>query len=78
MDKEMLYRIKTAGEYQWKALRALFPEEMEGHLDVIEKEIKMMVIEAANELVKACNKRDDCEDTKDHEKVTKARKVNIM
>lgn len=34
-NKEMLQRIKTAGEYQKKAIRALFPEEIGGHLDVI-------------------------------------------
>ncbi len=46
MNKEMLHRMKIAGEYQRKAIRALFPEEMGKHLDVIEKEMKMMVMEA--------------------------------
>lgn len=36
----MLHRIKIAGEYQRKAIRALFPEEMGGHMELIEKELK--------------------------------------
>lgn len=46
MNKELLRRIQTAGEYQRKAVYALFPEEMSGHLEVIEKELKMMALEA--------------------------------
>ncbi|MDE6389390.1 MAG: hypothetical protein K2L82_16540 [Lachnospiraceae bacterium] len=50
MNTEILERILTAKEYQKKAIYALFPEEMSGHLEVIEKEFKIM----AAELVKAC------------------------
>ncbi len=49
MNTEILERIMTAKEYQKKAVYALFPEEMSGHLEVIEKELKMMTAE----LVKA-------------------------
>ena len=52
MNKEMMQRIKMAGDYQRKAIRALFPEEMGEHLDVIEKEIKAMVIELVVEIAK--------------------------
>jgi len=45
MNREMSERMKIAGEYQRKAVRALFPEQMGEHLDVIERELKMMVIE---------------------------------
>ena len=52
MNKEMMQRIKMAGDYQRKAIRALFPEEMGEHLDVIEKEIKAMVRGLVVEIVK--------------------------
>ena len=52
MNKEMMQRIKMAGDYQRKAIRALFPEEMGEHLDVIEKEIKAMVLGLVVEIVK--------------------------
>lgn len=45
MSKEILDRIMTAAVYQKKAVYALFPEEMGGHLDAIEKEIKAMTVE---------------------------------
>ena len=47
MNQEMLHRIKTAGEYQRKAIRALFPKEMGEHLDVIYKYLQIIVIETA-------------------------------
>lgn len=49
MNTEILERIMAAKEYQKKAVYALFPEEMSGHLEVIEKEVKIM----AAEIVKA-------------------------
>lgn len=52
MNREMMQRIKIAGDYQRKAIRALFPEEMGEHFDVIEKEIKAMVIELVVEIAK--------------------------
>lgn len=75
MNKEMMKRMKTAGEYQKKAIRALFPEEMEEHLDVIEKEMKAMFMEMAMTAfmdMKECSK--DTDDTKEEKK---ARKVDI-
>ena len=90
MNKEMLHRLKIAGEYQRKAIRVLFPEEMGKHLDVIEKEMKMMVVEAAAELLKNCNKDDACRDGESYEdsheqsyeqstaQTSKVKKVNIM
>ncbi len=50
MNTELLERLMTAKEYQKKAFYALFPEEMSGHLEVIEKELKMM----SAEFLKAC------------------------
>lgn len=77
MNKEMIDRMKTAGEYQRKAIRALFPEEMGQHLDVIERELKMMVMEAAAELLKECNTGDACKDEQGHEQTSKVKKVDI-
>ena len=78
MDKEILHRMKIAGEYQRKAIHALFPEEMGKHLDVIEKEMKMMVMEVAAELLKNCNKGDVCQDGQRHEQTSKVKKVDIV
>lgn len=78
MNKEMLHRMKIAGEYQRKAVRALFPEGMGEHLDVIEKEMKMMVMEVAAELLKECNKGDACRDEQSHEQTSKVKKVDIV
>lgn len=78
MSKEMLRRIKIAGEYQRKAIRALFPEEMGGHLDAIEKEMKMMVMEAAAELLKNCTTGDAYRDGQSQEQTSKVRKVDIV
>ena len=41
----MINRLKEAAEYQKKAIRALFPERMLKHMDVIGNEIKLMVAE---------------------------------
>ena len=70
----MIYRMKIAGEYQRKAIRALFPEEMGEHMDVIEKELKMMV----TELLKECNRSDACRDRQSHEQTSKVKKVDIV
>ena len=45
MNKTMIKRLKTAGEYQKKAILALLPERTAGHLDVIGNEMKQMVAE---------------------------------
>lgn len=78
MNKEMIQRMKIAGEYQRKAIRALFPEEMGEHLDVIEKELKAMVMEVAIELFKEYNKSDVCRDGQSHEQTSKVKKVDIV
>ena len=78
MNKEMLHRMKVAGEYQRKAIHALFPEEMGKHLDVIETEMKMMVMEVAKELLKNCNKDDACRDEQSHGQTSKVKRVDIV
>lgn len=73
----MLHRVKTAGEYQKKAIRALFPDEMKEHLDVIEKEIKSMVMETAAEMMKDRSPNRTDETVAKETKKAKVKKVDI-
>ena len=45
-------RLKKAADYQKKAIRALMPDAMEKHIDVIEKEMKSMFMELFVDMVK--------------------------
>ncbi|MCR5283520.1 MAG: hypothetical protein K6E18_09130 [Lachnospiraceae bacterium] len=56
LTKEMMDRIKRAGEYQKKAILELLPEGMEGHLEVIFGEVRLMAREVAADLTKECVK----------------------
>ena len=78
MNKEMFGRLKTAGEYQKKAIYALFPEKVGRHLDVIEKELKMMAVEIAADVVRECRKNGSCGGGQDHEKESEVKKVDIV
>lgn len=78
MSREMMQRMKTAGEYHRKAVRALFPEKMRGHLDVIEKEMKMMLLEMAADAVQECRKEDVRDSEQEGARPSGARKVDIM
>lgn len=77
VNKEMVQRMKIAGEYQKKAIHALFPEEMVQHLDVIENELKMMVMEVSKELLKECNRSVACKGGQSYEQTSKVKKVDI-
>ncbi|MDE6052291.1 MAG: hypothetical protein K2G55_00715 [Lachnospiraceae bacterium] len=78
MNKEMINRLKMAGKYQKKAIYALFPEKVSKHLDVIEKELKMMAVEIAADVVKECRKCDSCDGAQEHEKESEVKKVDIV
>lgn len=78
MNREMLHRIKIAGEYQKKAIHALFPERMSEHLNVIEKELKLMIMEIATDFMKECNRSDSYRDGQNYEQTSKAKKVDIV
>lgn len=54
MHEEMLCRVRMAAEYQKKAVRALFSEKMNEHIDVIEREVKLMAAEAAVDFFRGC------------------------
>ena len=71
--------IKKAGKYQKKALRALFPEEMSGHLDVIEGEVKAMFMDLAFEMIKEYKNMDDKEENMESDKTDRTtKKVEIQ
>ena len=78
MNREITERIRTAGEYQKKAIRALFPEKMNDHLDVIEREMKAMVIEIMADWMKECKKDNKPEDISGQEKSGKTKKIDIL
>lgn len=73
MNREMIKRLKVAGDYQKKAIRALFPEEMSGHLEVIEKEVKAMFMELAMEII-----RDQKVTSEKEQENNKTKKVDIL
>ena len=77
-NQEMIDRIKIAKEYQRKAIRALFPEEMGEHLDVIEKELKMMAMEVITELLKDWNANEVFKEQSSKEQTSKVKKVDIV
>ena len=60
MNKEMKERLRTAADYQKKAIQALFPERMQGHMKVIGNEMKAMLAElAAGCVMKAAAKKEE-------------------
>ena len=77
MNKEMMGRLKTAAGYQKKAIRALLPEGMEGHLDVIEKEVKMMLAEAAAGFFTGCMSGTEAKGEPEDRQDKGSRKVTI-
>ena len=53
---EMINRLRTAAGYQRQALRALFPESMGNHIEVIENEISAMMMESLMGVITGCTK----------------------
>ena len=51
-SSEFIERLKKAAGYQRQAVKCMLPESIGKHLDVIGNELKMMIIEAAVDLVK--------------------------
>lgn len=58
MNREMIGRMKTAGKYQKKAIRALLPQEAGEHLDVIEREVRLLALELAGDLLGMVRKQE--------------------
>jgi len=71
----MRSRIKEAKKYEMLALRALLPKEAGAHIEVIEKEIKAMIMECVLDFVKQENVKAGTQDNE--EQVKKVKKVTI-
>lgn len=78
MNREIRSRIKTAGEYQKKAIYALLPEPVGRHLDVIKKELKIMAVETAADVLRECGKRDHRDTEQEPERESEVKKVDIV
>lgn len=78
MNKEICRRMKMAGKYQRMAVSALLPQNIAGHLDVIEKEIKAMVLEITADVRKGCKRDNTCEEVPDDVKPSGVKKVDIL
>lgn len=81
MNKEIISRLKTAGEYQRQAIYALFPDNISRHLDVIEKELEMMAVEIAADVVRECRKCGNCgncDREQAYKKESEVKKVEIV
>lgn len=75
MDQSIWERIKTARKYQQKALMALFPEHVSGHLEVIGRECDAIFAECAADLMRGCQDRKN--ESQAQEKESGARHVTI-
>lgn len=75
MSRELKERLKKAGEYQRKAILELLPEGMEGHLEVIGKELRQMAGEMLGRAVTGCIGNFGTEEESD--KAKKVSKVEI-
>lgn len=88
MNKEMADRIREAGNYQKKAIHALFPDRTNRHFEVIEHEIREMITEEAVEIAgmvmqyqtKSSDEKEKGSTSKESEAQTgtsKSKKINI-
>ncbi len=75
-NSDMIKRIRKAAGYQKQAIRALFPEGMDEHLDVIEKELKSMFTEIIAGAMSECVKN-RCDNDQDEDPKSGVRKVDI-
>jgi len=54
VSRDLRERLKKAREYQKRAILELLPEGMEGHLEVIGKELRLMAEETLGRAVTGC------------------------
>lgn len=78
MNKELWNRLRTVGEYQKKAIYALLPDPVGRHLDVIKKELKMMAVEIAADVLKECGKWDRHDTEQEPKRESEVKKVDIV
>lgn len=77
MNKNMLERIKLAGEYQKKAIWALLPESAAEHVNVIEREMKQLLLEIGSGLVQEIMKPAETAASGKQEAESHVKKVTI-
>ena len=58
MRKERVDRFRKAMKYQRMAFLSLFPEPVEGHLEVIGGEVRKMMTEMAADVIRDCMESD--------------------
>ena len=51
MNREFIEKMIQAKKIEKEAVLSLLPKSMSGHMDVIEKEMKMMIMDLAKECV---------------------------
>lgn len=51
MNKELFNRLCEVKKYQSMAIKSLFSENMANHIDIIDKEIKVMIVECISDLI---------------------------
>ncbi len=78
MKRDLMERLCIAGEYQKKAVRALCSEKMNGHLDVIEREVKMMFVELMADVMRECKTERKRESGPKAAEGENARKIEIL
>ena len=77
LNTKMMSRLKTAAGYQKKAILALLPEGMEEHVDVIENEIRSMLMEAVTKAAQECINSNCKSDVIKEETCERVKKVTI-
>lgn len=79
MNEEFIKKMREADQLRKEAFKSLLPETMEGHLEVIHKEMKEMFLDLAKETAKkGAEIYMKSESTKQQEPEKKVNKVKIQ
>lgn len=79
MSKEIVNRLIKAGKYEKMAIHALLPERAAKHMEVIEKELRTMFMEAVADVI-GCEGNDGSDSSRneaENEKASKVKKIKI-
>ncbi len=77
MNKSILKRLRTAAGYQKQAIKALLPDGMDGHLDVIGGELKSMFCEIMAGMTAECREEPGKEEGSKSGSAGNVKKVTI-
>lgn len=75
MNKELFERLSEAKKYESMAIRALLPKEAEAHLSIIEHEMKAIIYECVESILKQKNDKTYEDKEADEEAKNKNAKV---